>query len=59
MRSPWIDLLFLHGHVIPTKLAWRPDAPVCECQSQQNVEVDIADLPLRTCRQNGESPCCA
>jgi hypothetical protein len=27
MSSPWIDLLFLHGHVTPARLAWRDDAP--------------------------------
>jgi hypothetical protein len=45
MRSPWIDLLFLHGHAIPTNLAWRPDAPACRCKTEQ-VEVDVARLPL-------------
>jgi hypothetical protein len=57
MRSPWIDLLFLHGHVTPTRLAWRPDAPGCRCKTEQ-VEVDIALLPLRDCPGN-EPACCA
>ena len=26
MSSLWKDLLFLHGHLTPTDLAWRPDA---------------------------------
>lgn len=59
MRSPWIDLLFLHGHATPATLAWRPDAPVCGCKSEHRVEVDIAALPLRTCNESGESTCCA
>ena len=25
MAKPWVDWLFLRGHVIPCKLAWRPD----------------------------------
>lgn len=44
MRSPWIDLLFLHGHVTPTPLAWRPDEAACDCPSRQT-EVDVAQLP--------------
>jgi hypothetical protein len=45
MRSPWIDLLFLHGHATPAALGWRPDAPACRCKTEQ-VEVDVAQLPL-------------
>jgi hypothetical protein len=48
MRSPWIDLLFLHGHVTPTQLAWRSDKPACDCASRQ-IEVDVAQLPLKDC----------
>ena len=25
MNSPWKNLLFLHGHVTHTDLAWKPD----------------------------------
>ena len=46
MRSPWIDLLFLHGHVTPTQLAWRPDTPARDASSRQ-IEVDVAQLPLK------------
>ncbi|GLQ99451.1 hypothetical protein [Dyella mobilis] len=56
MRSPWTDLLFLHGHATPAKLAWRPDAPSCRCKTEQ-VEVDIARLPLHACARN-EPACC-
>jgi hypothetical protein len=56
MRSPWIDLLFLHGHALPTRLEWRPDAPACPCKTEQ-VEVDVAKLPLRGCLQQ-EPACC-
>jgi hypothetical protein len=45
MPSPWIDLLFLHGHATPADLGWRPDQPACRCQTEQ-VEVDVARLPL-------------
>ncbi|MFK2899805.1 hypothetical protein ISP15_05600 [Dyella jejuensis] len=45
MRSPWIDLLFLHGHATPATLAWRPDAPTCACEPPQ-IDVDVAELPL-------------
>jgi hypothetical protein len=57
MRSPWVDLLFLHGHVTPATLAWLPDAPACRCKTEQ-VEVDIAQLPLATCPQDLPG-CCA
>jgi hypothetical protein len=59
MRSPWIDLLFLHGHVTPGKLAWRPDAPACECQSSPYIEVDVAQLPLSTRCEKRDPVCCA
>lgn len=48
MRSPWVDLLFLHGHATPAKLTWRPDAPACRCKTEQ-VDVDVANLPLPAC----------
>jgi hypothetical protein len=51
MRSPWIDLLFLHGHATPSNLAWRPDAPACRCKTEQ-MEVDVATLPLPTCTEH-------
>jgi hypothetical protein len=51
MRSPWVDLLFLHGHATPAKLAWRPDAPACRCKTEQ-VEADVAKLPLPTCTEH-------
>ncbi|HTC26219.1 hypothetical protein [Dyella sp.] len=46
MRSPWIDLLFLHGHATPTQLNWRPDKPVRDASSRQ-IEVDVTQLPLK------------
>jgi hypothetical protein len=46
MRSPWIDLLFLHGHTTPAQLAWRPDNPARDASSRQ-IEVDVAQLPLK------------
>ena len=47
MRSPWIDLLFLHGHISPSALNWHVDAPPCDCTpAPENVEVDVARLPL-------------
>jgi hypothetical protein len=45
MRPPWIELLFLHGHATPAKLAWRCDKPDCDKSSRQ-IEVDVARLPL-------------
>jgi len=24
MAKPWVDWLFLRGHVVPSKLTWRP-----------------------------------
>jgi hypothetical protein len=56
MRSPWIDLLFLHGHATPATLAWRPDAPPCRCKTEQ-VDVDVAQLPLPAC-QEALPACC-
>jgi hypothetical protein len=56
MRSPWVDLLFLHGHATPTKLAWRPDAPACRCKTEQ-VEVDVARLPLPACPEHQPAGC--
>jgi hypothetical protein len=56
MRSPWIDLLFLHGHANPASLAWRPDAPACRCKTEQ-VEVDVAQLPLPACPDNQAAGC--
>jgi len=50
MRSPWVNLLFLHGHVSPATLKWLPDAPACRCKTEQ-VEVDVAKLPLPTCTE--------
>lgn len=47
MRSPWVDLLFLHGHVTPSNLRWHADAPPCEdIKAPAKVEVDVAQLPL-------------
>jgi hypothetical protein len=46
MRSPWVDLLLLHGHLTPTALSWRPDALACE-HPPRSVEVDVAQLPLQ------------
>ena len=46
MRSPWIDLLFLHGHLTPTPPAWREDAPPCGRPATARIEVDVAQLPL-------------
>ena len=57
MRSPWIDLLFLHGHITPATLAWLPDAPPCDCK-QEPVEVDVKQLPLPA-QSRDESTCCA
>jgi hypothetical protein len=45
MRSPWIDLLFLHGHASPATLSWRPDNPAFD--KTRPVEVDVARLPLQ------------
>ncbi|WP_158621229.1 hypothetical protein [Dyella dinghuensis] len=47
MRSPWIDLLFLHGHATPSQLAWRPDKPAHDASPRQ-IEVDVAQLPLQS-----------
>ncbi|GLQ48996.1 hypothetical protein ACFFJT_02150 [Dyella flava] len=57
MRSPWIDLLFLHGHATPATLMWRPDAeaPICRCKTEQ-VEADVSRLPLPICLE--KSPVC-
>lgn len=57
MRSPWIDLLFLHHHVTPAKLAWRADASSGDCR-QERVEVDVNQLPLQTAVRH-PSRCCA
>jgi hypothetical protein len=47
MRSPWINLLFLHGHITPSALSWRVDAPPCGCTPPpDSVAVDVAELPL-------------
>jgi hypothetical protein len=46
MRSPWIDLLFLHGHATPTQLAWRPDEHARDGSSRP-IEADVAPLPLK------------
>jgi hypothetical protein len=58
MRSPWIDLLFLHGHATPATLAWRPDADAsaCYCKTEK-VDADIAQLPLPACAENLPTCC--
>jgi hypothetical protein len=45
MRSPWVDLLFLHGHANPTRLTWRTDTADGDAIARQ-IEVDVARLPL-------------
>ncbi|MFC3652549.1 hypothetical protein ACFONN_13410 [Dyella humi] len=59
MRSPWVDLLFLHGYITTPSaaLAWRPDAPPCGCE-QKPVEVNVTQLPLPV-DPHDESTCCA
>jgi hypothetical protein len=51
MRSPWIDLVYLHGYATPVNLAWRSDDPAFRCRTEQ-VEVDVAQLPLPACPQS-------
>ena len=47
MRSPWVDLLFLHGHITPSNLSWHVDAPAPACATEPaKVEVDVTKLPL-------------
>lgn len=59
MRSPWIDLLYLHGHVTPGKLAWRSNETTCACQPSQRIDVDVAQLPLSIRCEKRDSACCA
>ena len=47
MRSPWVDLLFLHGYASPSRLAWRADVAPCGRPMADTIDVDIAQLPLR------------
>lgn len=59
MRSPWIDLLFLHGHITPTQvghLAWRPEAPHGDKQAPV-MKIDVAELPLRSPPQKDSAYC--
>jgi hypothetical protein len=56
MRSPWIDLLFLHGHLAPAPLAWRPDAGSCAAATSR-IEVDVAQLPLADRREPRACAC--
>jgi hypothetical protein len=59
MRSPWIDLLFLHGYITtPTALSWRPDAPPCDCNDAKKVAADVSQLPLKA-EPRKDSTCCA
>jgi hypothetical protein len=61
MRSPWVDLLFLHGHASPGTLQWLPDAPACRCKTEL-VTTDVATLPLPACREEhttGNSDACS
>ena len=59
MRSPWVDLLFLHGHITPSNLTWHVDATACDAKTESpKVDVDVAKLPLPVNTQ-GESNCCA
>ncbi|MBE1159416.1 hypothetical protein [Dyella acidiphila] len=61
MRSPWVDLLFLHGHASPGTLKWLPDeTAACRCQTEQ-VQVDVALLPLPACTEHRADcdPCSA
>lgn len=47
MRSPWVDLLLLHGHITPSTLSWHVDASPCGREkARAKVEVDVARLPL-------------
>jgi hypothetical protein len=57
MRSPWIDLLFLHGHANPTTLAWRNDQEFPLAVAHR-IDVDVAALPLIPTAEP-ESRCCA
>lgn len=60
MRSPWIDLLFLHGYITPTQanqLAWRPDARRNDDRTHA-VTVDVGELPLRRSPEN-DITCCS
>jgi hypothetical protein len=59
MRSPWVDLLFLHGYATPTQLAWRPDAAPCGRPMANQVEVDVATLPLSDRCGERDCACCA
>lgn len=59
MRSPWVDLLFLHGHITPSNLTWHVDAPPCDRETKPaEVEVDVAKLPLPP-KPRDNTPCCA
>lgn len=58
MRSPWVDLLFLHGHITPSNLSWHVDAPSNACETEPaNVEVDVAKLPLPSNMQDDSARC--
>ncbi|HUB88516.1 MAG TPA: hypothetical protein VMA74_02185 [Dyella sp.] len=59
MRSPWVDLLFLHGHITPSNLSWHVDTPPGDCETKPaHIKVDVAQLPLPA-RPRDNSPCCA
>jgi len=57
MRSPWVDLLFLHHHVTPMKPAWRANAPAHDGKPER-LEVDVNQLPLQAGARNAPN-CCA
>jgi len=58
MRSPWVDLLFLHGHITPSNLSWHVDVPSNACEREPaNVEVDVAKLPLPSNAQEDSARC--
>jgi len=59
MRSPWVDLLFLHGHITPSNLNWHVDTPPGDRETKPaHVEVDVARLPLPA-KPRDNLPCCA
>jgi len=58
MRSPWVDLLFLHGHITPSNLTWHVDAPAPDCETEPaKVNVDVAKLPLPAHAQDDSIRC--
>lgn len=56
MSSPWIDLLFLHGHVTPSRLAWREDAPADSRHTGKPQKAAPRAVPRNTARLPSPRP---